>query len=495
MYRLLIVEDEIFSQQALQCSIEFLYPEEFEFIATDNGLDALNLCQHDQPDIVLVDLNIPGISGLNLIRTLNDYHFPGKIVIITAHDRSKYIREAMSLGVVNYLLKPPDPDELKLSIDKCISCLEEKQEHWAGSMDSLFSYAQGYLIHDILTCSAPQKILSDVYGWAPDGSLDVGLLIWSSGKKSDAKLRNDYLRRVTDCFGKYFSLLSATVDGGYVIIFLHAMQSFDAMQLGAILYACMQMLRRDFSDGSLILSEFVKTYSDLYRIVKTNLFLAEHEPGTFLNQNPSPAQSWPAEDHFRLRQKFVHRLEEGQVTQFIQYLKRKFDGSREGWAWAVLFMEALELYSPSADLCRILAIFQSQTRFILLENYLRELYQKGGASPQLSKTQRAIRLIEENFSKELTQEEIAAQLGLTPTYFSSLFKKETGKSFPQYLAEFRVKHAISLLNAGERDIRKLSAACGCQNKKYFLEIFKKYSGYSITQYIQNIREKTEGADT
>lgn len=490
MYRLLIVEDELFSRQALQCSVEFLYPDQFEIFSTDNGLDALNCCQQNKPDIVLVDLNIPGISGLNLIHTLRDYLFSGKIIIITAHDRSKYIREALSLGVVSYLLKPLDPDELKQSIDKCLNQLCESREPKRDDcFDSLFSYAQSYLIRDILNSRAPQKLLSDVYGWACDGSLNVSLLVWFPGQKPAPVLSNHYLKQTMGCLGKYFSLMSATIHG-YVITFLKTAQTFAPLQLETVLYACLQSLHETFPDCSLILSEFVMTYKELYQTVSETLFLAEHAPGTFLNRNQQPTQIWPADTRFRLRQKFVQRLEEKQTIQLTQYLKRKFDSSEESWAWAALFMEALKQYSPSADLCHVLTIFQSQTRFLLLENYLDAIYADASAK-QLSKTERAIRLMEEGFSREITQEDIASQLGLTPTYFSSLFKKETGRSFPQYLAEVRVKYAIQLILSGERDIGKIAADCGCQNKKYFLEIFKKYSGYSFTQFLQNLCKKTE----
>lgn len=492
MYRLLIVEDEFFSRQALQCSLESYYPDYFEILSTDNGLEALNLCQHKQPDIVLVDLNIPGISGLNLIQTLIDYGFPGKIIITTAHNRSKYIREALDLGVISYLLKPINPSELKAAMNKCLSLLQEKQESDRTSFDSLFSYAQSYLIHDILNCNAPENILSSVYGWCENGHLNAGVLIWCPEKRVLDAEKAAFSNSVTTLFEPYFLLLSAALQGN-VLVFLHAKKSTIPLQISVILSVCMEVLRRSFPQGSLLLSEFSNTYSNLYSAMKKTLFLAEHEQNTFLNGNPLPISLWSPDDRLRLRQKFVQRLKERQKTQLVQYLKRKLEASEEAWNWIALFIEALQSYDPHADLYHLLTIFQSQNWPVLLESWLSGYYDmQSGTSDAgpVSKSQQAISIIRKNFSQDLTQENMAIRLGLTPTYFSNLFKKETGKSFPHYLSEIRIEHARSLIDAGEINIEKIALACGFYSKKYFLELFKKYSGCSFTQYLQNLHQKS-----
>lgn len=496
MYQILIVEDELFSMQALQCSIETIYPEEFQILISDNGLDALNLCQCQKPDIILVDLNIPGISGLSLIQTLNDYHFAGKVVIITAHDRSKYIREALSLGVVSYLLKPVSLAQLQDAVDKCLCLLQEQEASKKNPLDSLFSYAQNYLIRDILNCHAPQKILEDVYGWKTDGNLSVGMLYWRPESKTTSQMREAYLQYMTSLFGNYFLMLSAVIEN-HIVIFLHTAKSVESAQVPLILSVCMSMIRRKFFNGSFILTEFVQTYSELYGAVKKGLFLAEHTEHIFLNQNPHPAKVWSLDDRLRLRQKFVQRLSQKQTSQLVQYLKRKLESGDNFFAWTALFLEALELCDATADLYEILTIFQSKNWTVLLENWLESFYSSGDTDhfpDQTSQSERAVSMIEQCFASDLSQEKVATQLGLTPTYFSSLFKKETGKSFPHYLAEFRIQHAVRLISEGERNINQIAKLCGFQNKKYFLEMFKKYSGYPITQFIQNTDERTEDTD-
>lgn len=491
MYRLLIIEDEFFSRQALLCSIEACYPQQFEILSVDNGLDALDLCQHSHPDIVLVDLNIPGISGLNLIQTLNDYNFTGKLIITTAYNRANYIREALSLGVCRYLLKPINTEELKNALDKCISLIKDEQTSENSPFDSLFSYAQSYLIRDILNCHAPQKLLTDIYGWSENGSLNAGFLLWCPDAKTSIEEKYSFLNTAEKLLDFYFLILSATIDGK-VLLFLHAKKHIFHKLMPDVLSASLSMLRKTYPQGSLLISKFSTTYTDLYTAVKQTLFIAEHEQSVFFNPNAAHAslKLTSTEERLRIRQKFVQRILERQTVQLVQYLKRKLESCAEPYIWFSLFLEALEVSDPDADLCSVLKLFHAQNWHILLENWLNEYYKsKTIQYIPVSKSQQALEIIKNNFSQDLTQETLATMLGLTPTYFSSIFKKETGKSFPQYLTEFRIQHAKELIDKGEHNIEKIATECGFNNKKYFLELFKKFSGSTFTQYLN---KKLEG---
>ena len=182
MQSLLIVEDEFYEQVALQYELECLYPEQFDILVAEDGIRALSLCEERMPDILLVDLNIPGLSGLELIRTLNEHHFHGKILITTAHDDFHYVREAISLGVMDYLLKPLKSEQLKTAVDKCIQKLQEESKKHQKEMtlrqniSSLFTYVNTYLVRDILSGHAPNHLLRTTYGWPEDGALQLSIL-------------------------------------------------------------------------------------------------------------------------------------------------------------------------------------------------------------------------------------------------------------------------------------------------------------------------------
>ena len=491
MNQILIVEDELFSRQALVCSVNSLYPQQFQILETDNGLEALELCQKHAPDIVLADLNIPGISGLNLIQTLNDYHFHGEIIIITAHNRSSYIREAVSLGVAEYLLKPVALPILQKAIDKCILKLSQKQISNNEEFEYLFSYTQGYLIRDILSGNAPEKILSRVYGWPENGQLSTVFLNWHPGKNVSDDDKKAYLQLALGLFKEEFHILSAVMQGN-ILLFL---QPKSLLQISRVEVTCMvhfETIRCHFTDGALMISEPFSTYESLYKSSRDYLFLAGHSSGPCTSSFLPGKNIWQPSDRMRLRQKFVQRLHEKQTAQLVQYLRKKYETEEGAWYWIAIFMEALRLFDPSVNLEDVLKIFQCQNPALLLEPFLTSLYSNSEEAKQPdsspSKSDQAISYIHKHFREDLSQENIALQLGLTPTYFSNIFKAETGKSFPKYLSEYRIYHAIQLIQSGEEDISVLAESCGFHTKKYFLESFKKCQGISFTTFLETLHE-------
>ncbi len=146
----LIVEDEQIEREMLLAQTRDCLPDSFTVLGADNGIRALELCQEHSPDIVLIDINIPGINGLALIEALRDFHFPGQILITTAYDRFDYARRAIRFGVIDYLLKPIDESALRAGLEKCQVAIEEENARnhnhrsLQNSIRSAFSYAEAY---------------------------------------------------------------------------------------------------------------------------------------------------------------------------------------------------------------------------------------------------------------------------------------------------------------------------------------------------------------
>ncbi|BDX05667.1 response regulator transcription factor [Planctobacterium marinum] len=86
-----------------------------------DGESALSLCMHHQPDVLLTDIEMPGMSGIELAEKLQHTEFDGKVIILTTFARSGYLRRAMDAGVKGYLLKDTPSDELATAIRKVVS--------------------------------------------------------------------------------------------------------------------------------------------------------------------------------------------------------------------------------------------------------------------------------------------------------------------------------------------------------------------------------------
>ncbi|MBC7960390.1 MAG: response regulator [Vallitaleaceae bacterium] len=119
MMEFLVVDDE---QLARKSIISMLSSLGYEHIAeASNGLEALSYIMKNQPDIVLADIEMPGLDGLTLLERINSSGIKVSVIFISGHDNFKYAQKALSFKASDYLLKPISIDELSVSIEKLIS--------------------------------------------------------------------------------------------------------------------------------------------------------------------------------------------------------------------------------------------------------------------------------------------------------------------------------------------------------------------------------------
>ena len=111
MIRILIAEDQKMVLGAL-CALLRLEPDVEVVGSADNGRDALALCLEKAPDIVLTDIEMPYLTGLELAARLREAKSPAKVIVVTTFGRSGYLRRALEAGVRGYLLKDAPVDAL-----------------------------------------------------------------------------------------------------------------------------------------------------------------------------------------------------------------------------------------------------------------------------------------------------------------------------------------------------------------------------------------------
>jgi len=141
MIRVLIAEDQALVLGALGALLK-LEPD-LDVVATaGNGEDALALCQRHRPDIVLTDIEMPRMTGLELAARVRDLALPCKVVVLTTFARSGYLRRALAAGVRGYLLKDAPAETLAAAIRQVHGggravAPELALESWSGELDPL----------------------------------------------------------------------------------------------------------------------------------------------------------------------------------------------------------------------------------------------------------------------------------------------------------------------------------------------------------------------
>ena len=124
----LIVEDEIKSRQTLLKKIDLCNLEELNCVGlAANSDEAIWLIRKNHPDVILVDINLPGKNGFECLDEIQEDNYFPEIIFTSAFNENEYLLKALKTGPVNYLLKPIDIDELKITFEKAIIRVQQRQ--------------------------------------------------------------------------------------------------------------------------------------------------------------------------------------------------------------------------------------------------------------------------------------------------------------------------------------------------------------------------------
>jgi two-component system LytT family response regulator len=123
--KILIVDDEVKAQSLLKKLITDLGVELEQLFTASNLLEGIDIIQKENPQIVFLDIEMPEYSGLEILDHIDLEQYPFKIIFTTAYQQ--YATEAFKLSAVDYLLKPIDPDELEIALNKAIKIIEQNK--------------------------------------------------------------------------------------------------------------------------------------------------------------------------------------------------------------------------------------------------------------------------------------------------------------------------------------------------------------------------------
>lgn len=161
VWKLLIADDEPKIRRGLRAQIEHMGLDLEVVAQADDGEHALEMATATRPDILLVDINMPFLTGLDFIERLRETRSDARIIIITGFEAFDYARRALDLGVHAYLLKPVELSELRSALDGAIQALNAERErgrHFAWAVAQLDKRAE--LLREELLSEAIQGRLS-----------------------------------------------------------------------------------------------------------------------------------------------------------------------------------------------------------------------------------------------------------------------------------------------------------------------------------------------
>lgn len=443
MYRLLIADDEALEREGIEWIVTRMLPDTFEIIHAENGRTAIQKAEQYHPHIVMMDVRMPGIQGLEALREMKTRNPRMKMILVTAYETFEYAKEALSLGVKEYLVKPAKREQIVALLQRLIAEIEEEQDKRAeelGLRDKLFQLlplAETEIALDLMSEQIKEmevEQIADLLGLPLNKGCSIVLAVPESTEKK--QLYMVIKTFVQDTIkGRCDYVMSSMVHNHMVIFFLGSLNRDDRMIREEAVHTGAKLREELLSQLNIAISIGIGSVQVGIEGIRRSYYEAVFA-STYENK-------WGS----------MHQFEDLHAAAGHDPNKR---------------VEALSPNDASMKNAYVQLAIQQ----------IREEREKR-TSNMLDK---AITYIVERYQDDVSLEDVAEHVHLNPYYFSKVFKQQTGETFIDYVTRLRLEKAKVLMENLELSLKEVCYQVGYNDPNYFSRVFKKVTGMTPTEY-------------
>ena len=524
-YKVILVDDE---EEAIRKRINW---EEIGFTVAgtaENGEEALELAESVEPDVVMTDIQMPFMDGLTLLKRLKEKFPDLRSVIFSGYDDFEYAKEAIRLETEEYILKPVDAEELKAIFTRIKERLDEQLQQ-RRNVEQLSKYYEDSrpMIKEqlIIGLLEGRELQFDLERYQKDFDLRIESAFYCAGafritpmeggkETLDKNLMAVSLKQIVE--ERFKDVLPVEVfvylDTVCVLarlkstaqrqVFVDEMDRICKVAHRALSANVSAGIGRTYGNAESIHTSFLEAKDAFHH----RIFVGENQAICISDVEPSyPIEDYVSEKQIRhiMRQVKVGTREslESEIRGFIDKLKRSNINLNQLQIFYAEFMVELLRLSRGHDISIVgtglgnintneeLAGFSSMDAFadrlIELTSILWEKISNVRMDTTKKLAEDAKQYINDHYNESsLSVDEICSHLGVGASYFSAVFKKETGVSFVTYLTQVRMNEAQRLLDTTDEKSYIIAGLVGYEEPNYFSYVFKKHFGISPSKYRQ-----------
>lgn len=525
LYSVLLVDDE---EDVIRIIRERTDWEALGFRVTSyahNGVEALEMAEEHQPDVVMTDIKMPFMDGLTLSRKLKELYPSCRVVIFSGFDEFEYAKEAIQLEVEQYLLKPVDPSELREVFGRLKGSLDKERaerrnidrlrENYLQSLPLLQEVFFTSLIEGRIPDERMEQYLSS-YQIDLTGPFYLVTILHISGQEQisnmEAVLKTVSLRGLLDEWMQNRTRGRSLNYLGNVVLISELSSEDELMPFTDAMDIFCRMVKRTADItvtagiGQLCreLSEIRLSYQGASHAVSYRALYGNTRAINIMEIDPQSGEehAWERES----AEEIMKQLRLGNPEALNKEIDACVERFQKGGSTLQRYqIFILTLCAQLADLCAANhmdaeaalngpsgmyeKVFQSDSPEEMGEwlkevcSRIQRLYLKRREASATSFVEHAIAYVEAHYADtDVSIETVCRELGVSAAYFSTVFKKETGKTFISYLTEYRMEKAVELLMTTADRTYMIADKVGYADSNYFSYVFKKQFGLSPSKY-------------
>lgn len=502
MLKLLIVDDERFTREGLYHEIDWKELDIEQVKLADNGVSALNLINPFVPDILLTDVKMPKMNGIDLAYKIKEINPNCSIIFMSGYSDKEFLMSAIQINALNYVEKPLNIDEVKKTIKKAIleqHSLKKKNIFIENDMAIRLSkkLSEQEQSHVSLDSLIPKPYYRFTMRTIVLGHLSDELLFGDI----DRDKYHHNLKKKLDKLG-VCSILGF-LNNKYIIIHIFYDNIHENNVIEKIINPIYEYTGKILGNSKtlyLALGKKVQHITKLYSSYNTavnalkNAFFDPYKPVHIYRENKNKQFDTEMISQFAY---FINNGEEKNAINMVKKIREYLCANPNmdiDTAFNIFFNLFFELEKSKSmknileeDMLDIWNIIYNSQSIIDLEELLiskiNEFFAHIRAINSDPIVSKIISIIKENYSDDsLSLNTISETIYMSPSYICVLFKEETNKTVTQYINEFRIEKSLELLKNKKNRINDIADAVGFNSSNYYSKTFKKIKGISPNEY-------------
>jgi len=500
----------------------------------NNGIEALQKLNEYNPDVVISDINMPKMDGIELLNCIKEYESGPQVVLLSDENDYPHVKQGILLGALGYILKPLDKDNLKEVMKKVFDELmmkkqEEEKEQKIKEKMELF---RERLLYDILrgkeySFQRFDDLVSE-YGLKlhRDKMVQVAIVeIGNFDEKSKELVKSGKFYELTDKVREEITKMAEDFGGisceigdmdiGILSVIIQPLNDIEVSDFDEMSYSFFSKLLKKIKQEMDVrvtigvgniqkkFKEISLSYMGAKAALRHKYILGGNRVISIKEFDFDKQQKilYPAERE-KLLTDYIMTADE-RVFQSVNNLFNEISIGSKGVLNRIAFAANQLVYNISryidsqysyikklydfnkftdVDFTSFKSEEEIKEHFIYLVNDLLEVvkkYKPGNGNPVIKK---ACDYVLQHIDEDITLLTISNKLNLSKNYFCSLFKQETGYNFLEYVTTVKMEWAKKLLKEGNCKTYEVSDMLGYRESSYFSRLFRKYTSYSPAEY-------------
>lgn len=532
MYKLLIVDDERIVIDAVKFIVKKEIPNIVVERTASTGREAIQAASEVKPDIVLMDIRMPGINGIEAIKEIKKIYSDVQFIIMSAYEQFEFAKQSVELGVIDYLMKPVNKAKIISTLTKITRKLDLEKQREEIQLDNIEKYKKALTVLEqgfIYSILFNKEYGTDLQKYKEILNLttDTGyiLILKMTDTKSEKRISTGLKsHKIYSDFKNILKYKTKCVVGPIlvdsIIVYIQDnggdeyMRRLESIRLAEEIITKISQkepeIKLQISIGSLRNDfELIYSYEEAVKAMRSI------DDGTVIHISDVSGNLMNYDGDFRVEEgALINSIESGDTANINSILHKLFnkcektiynsDCEFRSHGFRSRLIEIMVMAHRIADETGVqkdaylnyddylglmiemddYEVFKTWfiQKIMYIANKIKQ-YRETTTSEIIIK---ANNIIHNEYKTDISLDGLSKQLGISPQYFSRLYKNETGRNFIEYLTDIRIMKAKKLIRDGGYSIKEICYMVGYSDPNYFSRLFKKIEGKSPTEYAREL---------